>query len=172
MHALSAVSESWSAPFFALTGLVTREVGGPWEKCQRVWCLCRNLAVKVFSSFAAAVLPLQGILENNVNKYLYHPCSAFCLTLTVSFHQVSFLWLLFNSRYSSPAGFPQLLLCVVLDRSSCSSSVLTLWPVGTQEVKLQCMKLIFSSVCSVWRGFVKSCHVFPPKIPWCKFLST
>ncbi len=27
-----------------------------------------------------------------------HPCSAFCLALTISFHQVSFLWLLFQQQ--------------------------------------------------------------------------
>lgn len=97
MQSLSIVNETWSAPFFAPPGLTTREAGSPWEKCQRVWCLCRNLAVKRFSSFAAAVL-LLGPSWRMMSTNICHPCSTFCLALTVSFHQVSFLWLLFQQQ--------------------------------------------------------------------------
>lgn len=41
---------------------------------------------------------LLGASWRTMSTNICHPCSAFCLALTISFHQVSFLWLLFQQQ--------------------------------------------------------------------------
>ena len=77
---------------------------------------------------------------------------------------------LVNSRYGSSADFPQLtpphssgLLFLLTVSFELKTSV------GTQEVKLQCMKFIFSSVSVLCgRGFVKICPRLPAEVLRCK----
>lgn len=96
------------------------------------------------------------------------PLLCLLFTLTSSLHQVSFLFSLqwqirlicwFSSTFPPHSSGPHFLLTVSFKTS-----------VGTQEVKPQCMETYFLfSLCSVWRGVVKSCHMLPPRVLWCKF---
>lgn len=96
------------------------------------------------------------------------PLLCLLFTLTSCFHQVSFLsslqWQIWLICWFSSAFPPH------------SSGLLFLFTVsfktseGTREVKLQCLgTYCLLSLCSVWRGFVLSCHMLPPKVLWCKF---
>lgn len=92
------------------------------------------------------------------------PLLCLLFTLTSSFHQVSVLCSLqqqiqlicwFSSTFPPHSSGPLFLLLVIFKTS-----------VGTQEVKLQCTETYFLlSLCSVWRGFVKSCHIVSSKGP-------
>lgn len=147
------MNEPWSAPFLTLPGLITREAGSPREKCQRIWCFCGNLAVKLFPSLLQQFFLLKASWRWHQQISL-SPLLCLLFTLTSSFHQMRFLcslqwqiWLIcwFSSIFP-PHSSGLLFLLTVSFKTS----------VGTQEVKLQCMEIYFLlSLCSVWRGFVK-----------------
>lgn len=62
---------------------------------------------------------------DDINKYFYCPCSAFCSHWLVPSIKSAF-FSLFNDRYCSSADSPQLFHHIVLDCFSCSQSVLRL----------------------------------------------